>query len=362
MSTKILKRKVLAGAASFVVMFSLLSASHAHANSSLRSEMNKMFGSMSNATTPGAYESTRRGGITGGSLVVRNKIMNTNIVGFQPPSFNGGCGGIDMFGGSFSFINKEQFIQLLRSIASNASSYAFYLALEAMAPSVRATMDNIQEKIQQFNQFFGNSCQLAQGIRTDPAAAFEKAREVTAGLGKSIQEGAGDIFETFTGTSGSAPTEGISLATKNKVSGNVVWKSLKEKGVASWFTYGGDNLNMAIMTITGTVIIGPDAPAPDGQGNSPEITTIPGNGISLKDMIDGGDVFVLSCGSDTEHCLNPDPKKMTSAELVGFRRMVMDMLLGNGSDPGIISKLRQGVEPHPGRRRLLQTFLQAWAR
>jgi conjugative transfer pilus assembly protein TraH len=343
MSTQHFKQKVLAGAVSFVLAFSLFSASSAHANSALRSEMNKMFGTMSNATAPGVFETSRRGVISGGSLVVRNKIMNTSIVSFQPPSFNAGCGGIDMFGGSFSFINKEQFVQLARTIASNAASYAFYLALDAMSPSVRAVIDNIQKKIQELNQFFGNSCQLAQGVVNDTLSAFDMKRHVKAATSASFVGSAGDVFESFTAIGKDSPAESVpqTPGEQKAIRGNIVWDALKSKGAAAWFSYGGDNLNMAIMTATGTVIVGKDQTASDGKGKSPKITSIKGGGITLRDLIKGGEVSLIGCNGDNDKCL--EPKKGVNAKLVGFREMITDNLLGDGGNPGIVAKIRQGV-------------------
>lgn len=54
---------------------------------SLQQEMNQLFGSMTNSTAPGVFESQRRGVISGGSVVVRNRIMNENLVSMVPPSF-----------------------------------------------------------------------------------------------------------------------------------------------------------------------------------------------------------------------------------------------------------------------------------
>src|SRR5690606_18217579 len=130
------------------------------------------------------------------------------------------------------------------------------LAIENMAPAVRAVMERIQEKIQEFNQYFGNSCQLAQGLVDNTRSAWNKKREVSGGLAKSIKDGAGDIFETMTGSSGKSPTEGLSEKEKEKIQGNVVWNALKNHKVHAWFAYGGDSLNMAIMSATGTYIVG----------------------------------------------------------------------------------------------------------
>lgn len=359
MSSTLFKPKALFGAIGIVIALSALTPGHAHANSSLRSEMNKMFGSMSNTTAPGVFETSRRGVISGGSVVVRNKIMNTSIVSFQPPSFNAGCGGIDLFGGSFSFINKEQFVQLARSIASNAASYAFYLALDAMSPSVRAIIDNIQKKIQELNQFFGNSCQLAQGLVTNAVSSYEKSRETKGGLAKSVIAGAGDIFETFTGNIGTAPTVNVPAAEQDKIQGNIVWQALKKKGVGGWFTYGGDNLNMAIMTVTGTVIIGPEGPAADGKGTSAKITEIPGgqmtDSVSLRTLVHGGRATIMKC-DDNEKCLEPDAKVGISEEIVGFKQMVMNMLSGEDGASGIIQKARNGLALTQPEKNFLSTL------
>lgn len=141
---------------------------------SLQQEMNQLFGSMTNTTAPGVFESQRRGVISGGSVVVRNRIMNENLVSMVPPSFQAGCGGIDMFAGSLSFVNADQFVQLLRSVAANAKGYAFQLALSAMCEKCSQHMETLQKKIQQLNEYFGNSCQMAQGVVNDTLAAFGK--------------------------------------------------------------------------------------------------------------------------------------------------------------------------------------------
>ena len=117
-----------------IFLLLLLVQSGVPAYADLQQEMDGMFGTMTNVTAPTAHLGQRRGVITGGSLVARNGITNTNLVSFVPPSFSAGCGGIDLFAGSFSFINFNQFVQLLRNVAGNASGYAFQLAVGAMCP------------------------------------------------------------------------------------------------------------------------------------------------------------------------------------------------------------------------------------
>ena len=91
-----------------------------------------MLNTLSSSSSPAVYQSQRRGVITGGSFHARTSINETNLTGFVPPNFSAGCGGIDLYGGSFSFINSEQFNKLIRDIAGNASGYLLGLAISAM--------------------------------------------------------------------------------------------------------------------------------------------------------------------------------------------------------------------------------------
>ncbi|MBO1928812.1 conjugal transfer protein TraH [Providencia rettgeri] len=64
--------------------------------------------------------------------MVRNQLRTLTPVNVTLPKASGGCAGIDFFAGSFSFINTEEFIQLLRNIAANSVGLAFQLAINAM--------------------------------------------------------------------------------------------------------------------------------------------------------------------------------------------------------------------------------------
>ena len=113
----------------------------------LQSEMDNLFQGMSNATLPGVYESQRRGVIAGGRVTAKTKIIDENLVSFAPPSWKAGCGGVDMFGGSLSFVNADQIVQLMRAVAANAKGYAFQLALDTAFPSGAKWIENFQKKL-----------------------------------------------------------------------------------------------------------------------------------------------------------------------------------------------------------------------
>ncbi|ORQ04491.1 conjugal transfer protein TraH, partial [Vibrio cholerae] len=84
----------------------------------------------------------------------------------------------------------------------------------------------------------------------------------------------------------------------NKMIGNIVWKQLKSNNANTWFQYGDNTLLEAIMSLTGTVIIGDLVNDPNSTGTGAKttpLTTLPGNKITLSDLISGGSVEIYSC-------------------------------------------------------------------
>ena len=61
-------------------------------------------------------------------VVVRNRIANENLRPVVPPVIPSRLYGIDMFAEAYSFVNADQFVQLLCLVAANAKGYAFQLA------------------------------------------------------------------------------------------------------------------------------------------------------------------------------------------------------------------------------------------
>ena len=109
-------------------------------------------GMLINVTDPVAYQSQTRRGFVGGSVAMRSPIRNVNIVSFDPPRMSAGCGGVDLFAGSFSFIDSDQLIAVFRSIAQQALGLIFMRALAAIDPKLQSLVSTIQSKLQSLNQ------------------------------------------------------------------------------------------------------------------------------------------------------------------------------------------------------------------
>ena len=313
-----------------------------------------MFGTMTNATYPTAHLGQRRGFISAGSVVSRNRVMNTNRVSFVPPSFSAGCGGIDLFGGSFSFINMSQFVNLMRAVASNAAGYAFQLAINAMCPDCGNVMSDLQKKVQQLNQMFSNSCQLAQGLVNDAASVLpDKVQSDMKMSTISFSKGVTDVFGALTNSSSQGdPVQQVkaNAATdmQKVIQGNLVWRSLNQNNAGGWFKFGGNEFLQAAMSVTGSVVVKPSESAPDGKGESNPVVTLP-NLLRIKDLLNGSgtndyqSVQVYECDTtDMDGCLNPIAKGVF---LVGLKQRVHDILAGSGGGNGLVYKFATNTGP-----------------
>lgn len=324
----------------------------APASADMRAQMQGMFDTMVNATPPGLYGTQRRGEISGGSIATRSRIVNPNLVAFNPPNFRAGCGGIDFFAGSFSFINADQFVALMRAVAANAAGYAFNLALDQMCPQCMRTIETLQRKIQELNQHFGNSCQLAQGLVNDTLTAMTGR---TYGEASTIAtaRGIGDIFQSWTATTGQSPTQAVAGAAPDamaeRITGNLVWRALKRSSVANWFVTGGDDEVLSVMmNISGTVIVEYDA-----AGDDVAVTTIAGNPDLIESWIEGFAVRYYSCVGQPENgCLAPS---MATGNWGGdgFARAIFERLTETG---GLIDDIQGGTDPSPERRSLVASL------
>lgn len=323
--------------------FTLLSAGGVSAD--VQGELNQMFGNMTNYTAPGAYETARRGVLSGGSLKTRNKITDTPLVNFQPPSMQAGCGGIDMFAGSFSYINADQFVQTLRSVASNAGGYAFSLALDSMCSQCMQKISDLQKKVQDLNSLASNSCQMAQGLVTNTKSAFKDLMDKNDST-HSISEGQTDVFGAMSPANNSENKSAREkLAAANKLvqckdKGNVLWCAMQKNSVSTYFSYADRSIQEAIMTLTGTIIIGEDAQAADNKGTSAQIIPYaPNPDFTLKILLSGTlstPVKILKCDDD-EFCSNPVP---TDATIKGLAQQIEEAYNLPG---GIIDKYALGT-------------------
>ena len=144
------------------------------------SEMENFWrGAAVNTTGPTAFDGQASGHWTLGNLYLRAPVRSEPIATVSLPSFRAGCGGIDAFAGSFSFINSDQLIAFGRAVAQNAVGFAFELALETISPVIAETMSKLRALAQWVNNQNLDSCETAQAL---VGAAWSKNDRASAAI------------------------------------------------------------------------------------------------------------------------------------------------------------------------------------
>lgn len=310
----------------------------------INEQLNNMFGSMSNVTNPGDYRSVTREGYTGGGFTLRSKLRSLAPINVQLPSAAGGCGGIDLFGGSFSFINADEFVQMLRNIAANAGGLAFQIALNAMDAVLDNAISRMQAVVQQMNDLTANSCQLAKGLLVDTASAFgEQAKASVASQLSST-----GLTDQFTAYMGGSNGKKVSVAQKEesgkregcKDYGNLMWCLLSNGQFTSQFLGSEQVQKEFVMSLTGSWIIGKDISTDDTGaliGGAPHDITPLSSSDALDALINGNADYKMYRCTDTANCLNPDTQ---SIDIKGLAQVITKFF----NDDGYLQAISQGTQ------------------
>ncbi|MCC9289583.1 conjugal transfer protein TraH [Pseudomonas aeruginosa] len=322
----------------------LMVAFRAHAN--IQQQVNVMYSGMINVSSPGAYETATRGVNTGGSVVLRNRISTGNLISITRPSAKGGCGRINLYSGSFSYINGEEFVALMRNVAWNAagivSGLAFELALDAMEAQTGRVMRNLANEIQALNQMLSNSSQLASGLVTIAKKAYEECTDFISAM-SAFGSNVSSDFLTAKSTNEDSPANRIGasgMAVQCEYTGNVLWCAMMKSGLQSQILFGSDVNAEFIMSMVGSyyVSLTNDASAGKYFAAHPMPKQITGEGLNIH--VEGSanlDVMVYQCDQDDADCSDPYIRTLSSFE--GLETRILEDLQNNG----ILERLANGT-------------------
>jgi len=276
MSTTAPLRRVLAAS----VAASLVATSPALRAGDLNTEVSNMFnnlGAIGNYTSPGAFRGQAYNTYTGGNLMMRSPNKVYQLAAIQFPSAKAGCGGIDVFGGSFSHISAEEFKNMLRNITAALPGIAFQLALEAVSPLLGGLTKWAKGLETWINNARINSCETAKAIVSTAAESLGySSQETCADLAMEMgMESDRDAARRRCSSDrpsilASARSSGdANVRNKAPFVGNLTWQALKKTG-----TYLDDNERELIMSIVGTVIYYPEESGRDPETIAPTLTSI----------------------------------------------------------------------------------------
>jgi len=246
----------------------------------LNTEVNNMFnslGAVGNFTAPGAFRGQTFNTYSGGNLMMRTPNKVYQLAAVQFPSAKAGCGGIDVFGGSFSHISATEFKNMLRNITAALPGIAFQLALEAVSPLLGGLTKWAKGLETWINNARINSCETAKAIVSTAAEATgyssqEACADLAIELGLETDRDSARRRCATDRTSILATARSSTDATiRNKAPfvGNLTWKALQYTG-----SYLDDQERELIMNLVGTVIFYPEDAGRDPGPIGPTITSI----------------------------------------------------------------------------------------
>ena len=273
---------------------------------------------------PAAVKTQTMNMYTGGNLTLAAPSRSYNLMSIQAPTVNAGCGGIDLHLGGFSFISKEQFVQTLRNIGSNALGYGFKIALQNICPTCDNVMTSLQNIADKANAMNISSCQAAKGIVN--AAANEvfntqyDTKVMNWGLSDGIFSDATEAYRQvkniFNPAQRQAALEQVKQNNPDRKedlpTGNVTWQALSKVAGLSEVD------KRRFMGLVGTIVF-----TNEGKINS----YYPPNDKVIEDLItkDGQvEIPYPSCQNDAIDCMSPNFNVTVSAD--SYKRIVLEKM------------------------------------
>jgi conjugative transfer pilus assembly protein TraH len=303
--------------AAFIAASLVVQAPLVHADT-LGAQAQQLFndlGGMSNVTRPQAFKGQTMNTYTGGNLFVRAPQKNYQLLSAQLPSISAGCGGINLFGGSFSHISGDALKSMMKSITAAIPGVVFDLALKSVQPLLGETMEVFKGWEQFVNRANINSCEASKwlvGKVGDQMGMSTQSACQSVGSQWMDAEEARDKCNKGNGTDAT-----LKDARANKeippFTGNLVWEGLKK------FQQLDFDDRELIMSITGTTTY-----FPQSTDNAVQPVSTPPTITSIRDLLYGagngsvtGDVqvMVLQCG-DRNQCLYPTSVSVNFKSLI----------------------------------------------
>ena len=323
-----------------VVSLAVLPLASAPARADVASSMDGYFndmGAAANVTGPTAFQGQSAGYYSLGNVWTRFPQKQTSLANLQLPGARAGCGGIDLFAGSFSFINSAELIALLKSVANNAVGFAFKLAIDTVCPECSKVMEEMSQKAQLMNNQGLNSCQMAAGLVGSVWPKGDMAdREICQQFGNSS-----GIFSDMAAAMAGCGLGGRRTSTLDAAAAdpgfkdvnpgvprNYTWEILK---TSPFFAPAGtvdEQLAEYVMTMVGTIIYVPARDAAQGSYNPIEGDTSSTLVTALLDGTAGATPPKIWKCDDADKCLNPTLVDMPVATARALRPRVTMLLDG----------------------------------
>ena len=324
------------------------------ARADVASEMNGFFndaGGAANVTGPTAFQGQSAGYYSLGNVWTRFPQKSVSPFNLQLPSARAGCGGIDLFSGSFSFINASEIVAMLKATANNALGFAFKLAIDSVSPEIGKVMDEFSQKAQLLNQMNISSCETAQALVGGIWPQMETTRSTICEAVGNSQGVFSDWAASRQGCNNGGQRDGTLAGNtdphmKDQIVGdphNYTWEALKKSAKFGAFD---QDFSEYVMTLVGTIVTTPPADSSSG----PKVVIYgPAEEAVVTALLDGTanapPVKILKCNNDP--CTDVSDQTLSVPEATALRPRIATMI------KSMSSKIRSDTALNAAEKQLL---------
>lgn len=301
-------------------------------------------------TKPGFYEGQRRGFVTGGAADLRFPTRTFTPFTLSLPSLKAGCGGISFFGGAFSYINGNEFVQFLQNIAQNAVGVAFDMALRTLCPQCATVLSNMEAIARDITGGLKSSCQATRALLRTAASplnlqeiAHNNCTAIDTALGVSQDTWGGafkcrDDAELKAVDIRAAANDAVNpTQTPTRISQNLFWSAYDNlQGLNPFWDI---DHGQYLMSLFGTLVV-----RYDGGNAAPSSKAAFAHTIEVDQLIGGWAAHerkILRCQNNSSSCLDVQPQDAPA--FVGFEQKIEEKL----TDLAGRLESRQRANPEP---------------
>lgn len=289
-----------------------------------------------NVNQPAAYQSQAAGyGVSFGGLKYRTtSIPVGGFASFRKPKLSSGCGGIDLDLGGFNFVNKDQIVQQLRAIASNAKGMVFQMAIDTVSSMLGNNMKAFKNVADFLNKGQMDSCAAASKMMSGITDVVSPDIARNKCISQAIDERNLSYDQALRECGPQGARAGIigDTTTQNRDSwkkGNLAWAILMQD---DYFKNNKENA-LLLMNITGTLI------ARDSIAGLETNTTDTNEQVVIKDYIQP---WFISNTDSGANCDDSQIKKGVGSVCYSknVNRLLELLVNGKTTDGGMLNVFR----------------------
>ena len=201
----------------------------------------------STSVSSGGYQNQQRGFYSAGGFSGRYRMTNDFLVTASPPRLEVGCGGIDLFGGGFTYLDPEYLVEKFERIIQAAPAFAFDLAMTQYCQVCKDSMNTLTAITDQLNSIQLNDCRmskrLVQAVAEDKNVARELWSEAAGNfsVSEALKKNPQDFQDQVRANNGAAPDDTQStladcpdLFRRIFVNGSVIQNAASEAGLGAF--------------------------------------------------------------------------------------------------------------------------------